>query len=150
MSSSTRSQKNNATPLSQSLKEQFHPEALKQVLAKRNRVKPTLRDLMITDERGRLVPLHLNYVQCEIMAELGFDPDDPSPQIGDKEIRLLYLKARRQGVSTFLSGLVFLDTYNNENRRSMVLAQDIDATKTIFEIARRYYDKLPQHMKIPI
>ena len=77
------------------------------------------------------------------MRRFELDPDDPNPQIAGRKLRYRILKARREGMTTLLLALFFLDTYNNPNRRSVVIAHDADSTKALFEIVTRFYDNLP-------
>jgi hypothetical protein len=104
----------------------------------------TLNDLWVTDPEGVLMPLVLNPVQRTLMAQLGLDPDDPSPTIAGKRLRKRILKARREGVSTLLLALFFLDTYNVPNRRTLSIAHDLESAKGIFEIVHRFYRNLPK------
>ena len=102
---------------------------------------------MITNIKGELVPFILNPVQLSFLKELGIDPNSPFP-LKDKRIRAMVLKSRRQGLSTLLQALLFIDTYNNNNRRSLAIAHDRESTQVIFEMVTRFYDNLPEHMKI--
>lgn len=91
----------------------------------------------------------LNPVQRELLRCLGLDPDDPAPQIGGLKLRKRILKARREGMSTILLALYFLDTYNNANRRSLCVAHDLDSTQAIFEMVQRFFVNLPAAKKRP-
>lgn len=104
----------------------------------------TLRDLKIADKEGRLVPLVLNPVQRDLMEEFGLDPDDPAPSLDGKRLRKRILKARREGMSTIILALFFLDTYNNPNRRTISLAHDLESTQAIFEMVHRFFQGLPK------
>lgn len=110
--------------------------------------KVTLRDLKITDEEGTLVSFIANPVQRSLMKEFGLSADDPAPKIAGLKLRKRILKARRQGMSTMILALMFLDTVNNSNRRSVSVAHDSDSTKAIFEIVRRFHTNLPPHKKL--
>jgi len=105
--------------------------------------------LKITNESGELVDLILNPVQRELMEQFGLDPDDPAPKIAGKMLRKRILKARREGMSTIILALMFLDTYNNEHRRTIIVAHEGPSTESIFEMVGRFYDNLPTYKKIP-
>ena len=107
----------------------------------------TLHDLKIVDEDGHLVTYRHNPVQRALCLELGLDPDNPSPSIRGRQLRTRILKARREGVSTELLALMFLDTINNPNTRTLSIAHDMDSTKAIFEMVTRFHRNLPVHKR---
>lgn len=109
----------------------------------------TLSDLKIADKYGNLIPLTMNPVQRQLLHELGIDPDDPKPSIRGKMLRKRILKARREGVTTILLALYFIDTYNYDHTRTCSIAHDLESTESIFEIVTRFYDNLPDEKKIP-
>lgn len=142
------------TTLSERLKQTFtKSDAIKRFVRNRQKLAKrqyaTLRDLKITNESGELVPLILNPVQRELMQKFGLDPDDPFPKIAGRLLRKRILKARREGMSTIILALMFLDTYNNEHRRTIIVAHEGPSTESIFEMVGRFYDNLPTHKKIP-
>lgn len=103
----------------------------------------TIRDLKILDGHGDIVPLILNPPQRKIMMKLGIDPDDPSPNIHNLMLRKRILKARREGITTVLMALFFLDAYNNSERLSVSVAHDKESSEAIFAMIHRFYIHLP-------
>jgi len=111
-------------------------------------VKPILKDLRIrtkerTIETLRPNPIQKMYLDYLRLTEDGLNPDG-SPMRGKREI---VLKARQFGFSTLILALIFLDTYNNPNTQSVIIAQDKPNTEKLFQIIKRYYDNLPPMMK---
>lgn len=64
-----------------------------------------------------------------------------------KAIRLVILKARQEGITTDVAGLMFHNTICNQNRKSAVVSHEPDSTRSIFEIYKNYYDNLPDHLR---
>lgn len=61
--------------------------------------------------------------------------------------RKIILKARKEGVTTLIAALFFLDTVNNPNTESVIIAHDLVTTQMIFKIVRLFYKHLPEHKK---
>lgn len=61
----------------------------------------------------------------------------------NKPVRIIVLKARQMGFSTFTSALFTTDTVTNTGRRSVVVAHTSDSTKEIFEKYRAMVQNLP-------
>jgi hypothetical protein len=137
-----------AQRIADAIRQTVSEKAIKQVVTQK--YEPVLlSDLVIADEKGRLCKLVKNPIQVELMRRLGLDPDDPKPDISEMMWRIRVLKARRQGMTTIILGLYFQNTINNPNRRSLSVAHDLEATKTLFEIVTRYHKQLPVHKKRP-
>lgn len=75
------------------------------------------------------------------------ESDKPFPRLCG--LREIILKARQFGFSTLILGLYFLDTVNNPNTQTIVLAQDAGSTEKLFQIVRRFQTLLPKHKQIP-
>lgn len=85
---------------------------------------------MIRDIHGSLVPLRLNEAQARLFV-LMLD----QAAIG-KPVRIIILKARKLGISTFVQLLAaFLCAYT-KNFKAVTIAHSEQATKEIFDIAR--------------
>lgn len=61
--------------------------------------------------------------------------------------RDIILKARKEGMTTLVAALFFIDTISNEYRESIMMAHDLESTAMIFEIVKLYYDKLPETLQ---
>lgn len=64
-----------------------------------------------------------------------------------KKIRIIILKGRQQGISTYIEGRLFWKVTNNAGRRAFILTHESEATKNLFEMSERYLQLCPQFMK---
>jgi hypothetical protein len=62
-------------------------------------------------------------------------------------VRKIVLKARQEGFSTIISGLMLLDTANNPNTNSVIIADSNENAEVLFQMVRRFYDNLPEDRK---
>ena len=62
-------------------------------------------------------------------------------------VRIIVLKARRQGLSTECQSLIFHKTIFNHNWLSLIVAQDPDQAAYLFEMSRLAYENLPWWMR---
>jgi hypothetical protein len=98
--------------------------------------------------QGRMVYLIANPPQRQLIEEMGLDPNATEFDLNDLKLRIRILKARREGISTIVAALFFIDTYNHYHRNSAVVAHIEDSASEIFNIYKRYYDNLPKEKKI--
>ncbi len=64
-----------------------------------------------------------------------------------KPVRLVILKARHEGLTTVTAGLVFCTTTNNAHCKSLVIAQDPEASRQIHRKYQIFFDNLPRWYK---
>lgn len=62
-------------------------------------------------------------------------------------VRIIILKARRQGMSTYLEGRGFHKDVTNANTHGFIIAHDKDSTNTIFDMSKLFYEALPKQYK---
>lgn len=104
-----------------------------------------LSDLCIRNEQKQIVPLVANDVQRKYLAEILPHWDyENGGRLEMRNLREIILKARKQGFSTLVAALFFLDTINNPNTYSVVLAHDTDSTVNLFEIVKTFFKHLPE------
>ena len=60
-----------------------------------------------------------------------------------KPVRIIILKARQEGISTAISGFVFSRCATRENRAALLVAHVADATANLYNMHKRFYDRLP-------
>ena len=60
-------------------------------------------------------------------------------------VRMIILKARRFGFSTWIQARGFRRMHLMENQKFATVAHNIDATQEIFNMSKTFYDMLPQH-----
>ena len=58
-------------------------------------------------------------------------------------VRINVLKARREGISTYVEGRIFHKVSTNPNTNAFIVAHDKDALSTIFDMSKLFYDCLP-------
>src|SRR3990167_1427147 len=60
-----------------------------------------------------------------------------------KPIRHLVLKARKEGASTFYSGLLYHRCVTRRFTEAMIVAHEVDSTIALFDKVRMFYDASP-------
>src|SRR4029453_7654442 len=97
--------------------------------------------LKIRTKAGTLEPLIFNAAQKKLN------------QIAEEQlkrkgrIRLIVLKARQTGISTFIAAKMFHTIINAPGRRAMLIAHEPAASRNLYGMLKRYYDCLPEDMK---
>lgn len=113
-----------------------------------DRLRRVLRDfptyarkfLRIRTKAGELVSFRLNPVQKKLH-------DVWEQQMADgKPVRIIVLKARREGISTYVQGRFFHFASTKKNRHAKVVAHDAEGSDTLFEMSRIFYDQMPSHV----
>ena len=94
-------------------------------------------NLKIQDIHGNLIPLNLNNVQM-LLEEIWLDIEKDKKGL----VRLYVLKARRFGVSTWITGRFFWRTLTRDNHYTVVVTHEPQATDYLFKMQKRYYDNL--------
>jgi hypothetical protein len=62
-------------------------------------------------------------------------------------VRVVVLKSRRKGISTWVSGRFFYNTTTNKNRHAMIITHEPEATDFVFKMHKRFYENLPDFFK---
>lgn len=94
--------------------------------------------LRIRTKEGGLLAFHLNQAQRYLhevvekqLAETG-------------KVRVIILKGRQQGMSTYVEGRLFWKVTHRTGVRAFILAHEQDASNNLFEMALRYYENCPE------
>jgi hypothetical protein len=91
----------------------------------------------IADKSGQLIPFEFNraqrYVHERVEAQL--------KRIG--RVRVLILKGRQQGISTYIQARFFHKVLLIPGTQAFILTHMSDATKSLFGMAKRYNNNLP-------
>lgn len=93
--------------------------------------------LKIRTKDGQLVNFKLNKAQKKCLNVI----HDLKKK--NKPIRIVWLKARQLGISTFSEGLIFHDTANNPFKNSLIIAHEDKATQNLFSMSKLFYEELP-------
>jgi hypothetical protein len=94
--------------------------------------------LKIRDKKANIVDFKLNKAQRIVhdkIIELRRE---------NRPVRVLFLKARQMGLSTFTEGFIFHDTSTNENKNALIIAHEETASANLFNMSKLYYEYLPE------
>jgi hypothetical protein len=97
--------------------------------------------LKIRTKSGMLEPLIFNAAQKKLN-------EISEEQLKRKgRIRLIVLKARQTGISTFIAAKMFHTIINSPGRRVMLIAHERAASRNLYGMLKRYHDCLPENMR---
>ena len=94
--------------------------------------------LKIKDKRAMIIPFTLNKAQRIVLAQMAKDEEAKKPK------RYIVLKARQMGLSTLFEGLIYRDTSTNENKNSLIIAHEEQASSNLFQMSKLYYENSPE------
>ena len=94
--------------------------------------------LLIKTKEGNLIRFKLNRTQLDLLAEI------EACRSRKKKVRFLILKARQEGVSTFMQALFFSLTATQANRQMWVIAHDRESSGNLFGMSEIFLDYLPE------
>ena len=95
----------------------------------------------IRPKTGGAVPFKLNFAQKYLHDKL----EDMRKRKG--RVRAVILKARQQGVSTYVAARFFDKVIFNGGLKAFILAHREDATNNLYGLVERYYQNLPEELK---
>lgn len=98
--------------------------------------------LRIRPKAGGLVPFRLNPVQSIVHDKI------EAQREATGRVRALVLKARQPGVSTYTEGRFFWRVTQREGVSAFILTHQQQATETIFGMAQRFHENMPQPIKL--
>jgi hypothetical protein len=94
--------------------------------------------LIIRGKSGQLRPFVLNRAQLYAHSKIEQQLKDTG------KVRAMILKGRQQGMSTKIQGRYFHKVITRLGTKAYILTHEAEATKNLFEMTQRFYDKLPQ------
>ena len=118
--------------------------------AKAQAVRKRLRDefefyalncLKIRTKAGEIQSLRFNSVQKRLDALIR------EQMRTDGLVRIIVLKARQQGLSTFTSGKVYHSTTQTKAQKAIVVAHKSDSTRSLFDMYKRFHAECPEALK---
>lgn len=101
-------------------------------------------NLKIITFDGRMIPLRANVAQRRVHKTLS-----ELQEANNLPIRAIICKARREGVSTYISGRFFLEINTKPNRTACVASADSEATYKVFKMARLFQEQMPEALQRP-
>lgn len=99
------------------------------------------KNSLVIRGKDRVQPFSLNKAQKHIHGILQKQLDD----IG--YIRAIILKGRQQGCSTYVEARFMWRVTHSKGVRAFILTHEESASQNLFEMAKRYYDNLPEPIK---
>lgn len=93
--------------------------------------------LKVRSKEGEVVPFRFLPAQRSLYKAL----------LSSSVPRIVCLKSRQQGVSTFCSAYIFWKCVTNKNYNALIVAQDRDTSRRLLESVGMMYDELPDSLK---
>ena len=97
--------------------------------------------LSIRTKEGEIAPLKLNPAQ-----QILDDAVQKQLQTEGK-IRIIILKARQQGLSTYTGGYLYYAVSQEKARKAMVITHHADSTRALFDLTKRFHEHCPEILK---
>lgn len=97
--------------------------------------------LYIRDKTAKIVPFKLNNAQHHVMKII------QDLRREGKPVRIITLKARQMGLSTLYEAILFHDSSTNENKNSLIIAHEEQASANLFNMSKLYYESLHDSLK---
>ena len=95
------------------------------------------RVLKLRTKRNKLESFKLNPMQRKINAAVDRQKAEGKP------VRIVVLKARQIGCSTWTEGRIFHDTAMSELTNSLIVAHKEDASTNLFNMSKLFYEEMP-------
>jgi len=97
--------------------------------------------LSIRTKEGEIAPLKLNPAQKIL-------DDAVQKQLqAEGKIRIIILKARQQGLSTYTGGYLYYAVSQEKARKAMVITHHADSTRALFDLTKRFHEHCPEILK---
>ena len=97
--------------------------------------------LKIRTKVGDIAPLDLNPAQQILQSAV----DDQIASEG--KVRVIILKARQQGLSTYTGGYLYHAVSQQPARKAMVVTHHADSTRALFDMTKRFHEHCPEILK---
>jgi hypothetical protein len=99
------------------------------------------RCLKVKSKAGQIVPFTLNRSQLYLHQKI----EDQIARMG--RVRVIVLKGRQQGISTYVEGRFYWKTSMNQGKRAYILTHLQEATDNLFAMTQRYHEHCPGPLK---
>jgi hypothetical protein len=97
--------------------------------------------LKLRPKAGPLEPFLLNPAQAKLHQII----EEQKAKTG--KVRVIVLKARQLGVSTYAAARLYHRTINNHGLRCIIIGHEKRASSNLFQIVKRYHDHLPDSIR---
>ena len=99
------------------------------------------RCLKIKTKSGQIIPFVMNRAQLYLHRQIEHQRQTTG------KVRVLALKGRQQGISTYLEGRFYWRTSMNRGKRAYILTHLQEATDNLFAMTRRFHDNCPEQLR---
>tara|TARA_A100001011_G_scaffold324765_1_gene347277 strand:+ start:868 stop:2439 length:1572 start_codon:yes stop_codon:yes gene_type:complete len=97
--------------------------------------------LKIRTKKGDIQNLKLNPAQIILQNAV-------SKQLKtEQKIRIIILKARQQGLSTYVGAYLYFSVSQNRAKKAMVITHHADSTRALFDMTKRFHENCPEILK---
>ena len=97
--------------------------------------------LKIRTKEGKINPLALNPAQ-QILDKAVNDQ-----MASEGKVRVIILKARQQGLSTYTGGYLYFSVSQRPACKAMVITHHADSTRALFDMTKRFHEHCPDILK---
>jgi hypothetical protein len=97
--------------------------------------------LKIRTKDGAIAPLELNPAQ-QIL-----DEAVTKQMESEGKVRVIILKARQQGLSTYTGGYLYHSVSQQKAKKAMVITHHSDSTRALFDMTKRFHENCPEILR---
>src|SRR5262245_31665201 len=97
--------------------------------------------LKLRPKAGALVPFRFNAAQLKLHEAI----EKQKAETG--RVRVVCLKARQLGISTYIAARLFHRTITSPGLRTVIVGHERRASSNLFQIVKRFYDNLPDDIR---
>ena len=97
--------------------------------------------LRIRTKEGKIKPLILNPAQKIL------DDAVQKQTASEGKVRVIILKARQQGLSTYTGGYLYHSVSQRPAQKALVCTHHADSTRALFDMTKRYHEHCPEILK---
>src|SRR4051794_23440108 len=97
--------------------------------------------LKIRPKAGSLAPFMFNPAQRELHRII----EQQKAKTG--RVRVIVLKARQLGISTYIAARFYKETTSNPGLRTIIIGHEKPASKNLFQLVKRFHEHMPDDMR---
>jgi hypothetical protein len=97
--------------------------------------------LKIRPKAGKLAPFLFNRAQRELHRLI----EEQKAKTG--RVRIIVLKARQLGISTYIAARFYKNTTSNPGLRTIIIGHEKPASKNLFQLVKRFHEHTPEDMR---
>lgn len=97
--------------------------------------------LKIRTKKAEVVPFKLNHAQWKLQRAI----EESIEKTG--MVRVIILKARQQGLSTYVGGKLYHGVSQSRAKKAIVVTHKSDSTNALFNMTKRYHEHVPEIMR---